>query len=180
MGVKAISKIVKKDNEIKKMCFSNHQLTKIIFNCFTKKEIRKNNIGQSDNYSNNKINIRDHDKNNDETKNYRIFEKKKKEEEEEYIKGIISNGNANTINNKIEDEDDNIKNKENLKIDIANKIFKMLYCVEVECEKNYLFKKKNWVYSFAFKSLPPLIQNKIKDSEKRRIYPFLYTIKYNC
>ena len=82
MGVKAISKIVKKDNEIKKMCFSNHQLTKIIFNCFTKKEIRKNNIGQSDNYSNNKINIRDHDKNNDETKNYRIFEKKKKEEEE--------------------------------------------------------------------------------------------------
>ena len=171
MGVKAISKIVKKDNEIKKMCFSNHQLTKIIFNCFTKKEIRKNNIGQSDNYSNNKINIRDHDKNNDETKNYRIFEKKKKEEEEESIKGIISNGNANTINNKIEDEDDNTKNKENLKIDIANKIFKMLYCVEVECEKNYLF-KKNWVYSFAFKSLPPLIQNKIKDSEKEEYIHF--------
>ena len=104
---------------------------------FYKKRNKKKNIGQSDNYSNNKINILDHDKNNDETKNYRIFEKK----EEESIKGIISNGNANTINNKIEDEDDNIKNKENLKIDIANKIFKMLYCVEVECEKNYLFKK---------------------------------------
>ena len=91
--------------------------------------------------------------------------------EEESIKGIISNGNANTINNKIEDEDDNTKNKENLKIDIANKIFKMLYCVEVECEKNYLF-KKNWVYSFAFKSLPPLIQNKIKDNEKEEYIHF--------
>lgn len=54
----------------------------------------------------------------------------------------------------------------------------MLYCVEVECEKNYLF-KKNWVYSFAFKSLPPLIQNKIKDSEKEE-YILRYTIKYNC
>lgn len=71
----------------------------------------------------------------------------------------------------IEDEDDNTKNKENLKIDITNKIFKMLYCVEVECEKNYLF-KKNWVYSFAFKSLPPLIQNKIKDSEKEEYIHF--------
>lgn len=76
--LKAISKIVKEDDEIKKMCFSDHQLTKIIFDCFTKKEIRKNNIGQSDNYSNNKISILDHDKNNDEMKNYRIFEKKKK------------------------------------------------------------------------------------------------------
>lgn len=37
--------------------------------------------------------------------------------------------------------------------------------------KNYLF-KKNWVYSFAFKSLPPLIQNKIKDSEKEEYIHF--------
>ena len=48
--------------------------------------------------------------------------------EEESIKGIISNGNANTINNKIEDEDDNTKNKENLKIDIANKILNVILC----------------------------------------------------
>lgn len=98
---------------------------------FYKKEIRKNNIGQSDNYSNNKIIILDHDKNNDETKNYRIFEKK----EEESIKGIISNGNANTINNKIEDEDDNTKNKENLKIDIANKIFKCYIVSKLNVKK---------------------------------------------
>lgn len=38
-----------------------------------------------------------------------------------------------------------LKNKENLKIDIANKIFKMLYYVEVECEKNYLFKKIEFI-----------------------------------